>query len=428
MTGHRGLVIADDLTGATDTGHEFARRGAKTVVILREGVEPDDASVVVANTDSRYADPEAAQRAVAAAVRRFPAEIVYKKIDSTLRGNLTVEIDAALEAGNADCALVAPAFPGNDRCTACGYHLVEGRHVTETAAGRDPDSPVRTSHLPSLLSGSAHPIEHLGIETNARGPTAVRDAVAASVSRIPDRPPLVVCDVTHEDHLGSIASTGSNVDIDCLYVGSAGLARHVPIKSDPDDTSMDRPVTEKSGEGALGIVGSVNAATLAQVSAVPDARVVTLDVEAAVGDPEAAGRDAARWADSVLVAHGTAVMTSARFETDVETAMDAGRREDVPEREVRARLACALGESGGRGMEPTSGEGTVPDRRCDRGGGARTVGDRRAPALGCGNRHRHPGERGDRGRAAGTWVITKAGAFGREETIVNCLDSLVKNQ
>ncbi len=138
----RTLVVADDLTGATDTGHGFAVRGFETVVRLDPEFEAPDAAVIVVDTDSRYVSPAEAGNRVADVVSDIEAATVYKKVDSTLRGNLAAEIEAVMAAMDADTAAVAPAFPTNGRVTACGYHLVEGALITDTEAGNDPDSPV----------------------------------------------------------------------------------------------------------------------------------------------------------------------------------------------------------------------------------------------------------------------------------------------
>ncbi|HEX2739021.1 MAG TPA: four-carbon acid sugar kinase family protein, partial [Rubrobacter sp.] len=79
-------IIADDLTGAADTGVQFARAGYQSAVFFRPAeVLPDDLDAVAFDTDSRTM-PEgfAAKRVVDAAHSARGARIVYKKLDSTL--------------------------------------------------------------------------------------------------------------------------------------------------------------------------------------------------------------------------------------------------------------------------------------------------------------------------------------------------------
>src|ERR687889_50351 len=97
----RVAIIADDLTGAADTGVQLARAGYRTAVAflgasIEAAHEPD---AVAADTDSRAADAATARARVRAATERLAgATIVMKKVDSTLRGPVAAEIAAALEA------------------------------------------------------------------------------------------------------------------------------------------------------------------------------------------------------------------------------------------------------------------------------------------------------------------------------------------
>ncbi|MDR1060470.1 MAG: four-carbon acid sugar kinase family protein [Clostridiales bacterium] len=99
------VVIADDLTGALDTGAQFAKQGVATFVAGR--AEPDfsaadpSCAVIAVNAESRHLPArEAAERvrrivrdAMAHGARRF-----YKKTDSGLRGNVGAELAALIEA------------------------------------------------------------------------------------------------------------------------------------------------------------------------------------------------------------------------------------------------------------------------------------------------------------------------------------------
>jgi len=138
MSTQRGLIVADDLSGANDTGHQLATRGYPTTVVTGEAATVEQESVVVVNTDSRYAAPEAAAERVRSAVAQYPASFAYKKVDSTLRGNLVAEIEAMLGATESAIAVVAPAFPAMGRVTVGGIHVVDGTPVSRRAAGRDP--------------------------------------------------------------------------------------------------------------------------------------------------------------------------------------------------------------------------------------------------------------------------------------------------
>jgi 4-hydroxythreonine-4-phosphate dehydrogenase len=125
------LIIADDLTGAADCGAAFAAKGLETVVVLEEPAGLPEAEVISYDANTRAMTPEGAVAETRRIVRENPADVVYKKIDSTLRGYAGVEIAAALEAYRAcghpeAVAVVTPAFPAMGRTVRNGRLYVHG--------------------------------------------------------------------------------------------------------------------------------------------------------------------------------------------------------------------------------------------------------------------------------------------------------------
>src|SRR5436305_992889 len=126
-------VIADDLTGAADTGIAFALAGLATFVAFGEKPPPQNARIVAFDTDSRILAAEAAAASAANAAlraRECGARTIYKKIDSTLRGNVGTEtaaiFRAASEGGVPAVVIACPAFPAMGRTTRAGRVLVSG--------------------------------------------------------------------------------------------------------------------------------------------------------------------------------------------------------------------------------------------------------------------------------------------------------------
>ena len=107
-------IIADDLTGAMDTGVGFAKIGLDTIVSFGDRIR-QPATVVVVSTDSRADDPETAYRKARREASKFPGLYVYKKIDSTLRGNIGTELRALMDTLGIERSVVCPAFPANKR-------------------------------------------------------------------------------------------------------------------------------------------------------------------------------------------------------------------------------------------------------------------------------------------------------------------------
>ncbi|MCU4800453.1 four-carbon acid sugar kinase family protein [Halobacteria archaeon HArc-gm2] len=411
------LVVADDRSGACDTGHQFAARGRETVVVGRRD-RSATADVLVVDTDSRYADASTAAERVRDAVTTRDPDLVYKKVDSTLRGNLVAEVDAALTASGADLALVAPAFPAEGRTTVGGYHLVDGTPVAETAAGSDSDAPVETSHLPTRFSGSNYQVDHIPIDAVGDASTvAGRLADAASG----DDPTVLTCDAATDDHLAAIAAGAADATdaadspLDVLYVGSAGLARHVTVGSESG------PI--------LGVVGSASPRTFDQLDALPDEQVVALDGPALIDD-EATAVSAA--VDQALdrLGKGTStvgtavVVTAAKSPTDVDATLQAAEEAGLSGASAREHVASGLAAVAARVTEASSpgayllSGGAVAAATLDAldADGIRLTGQAVEDGV--------PIGRVVGGAAATSPVATKAGAFGDRRTIRNCLGAL----
>src|SRR4051794_19742776 len=115
-------IIADDLTGAADCGIAFAVAGLPTFVSFGGAQAQSPSRIVALDTDSRSLPPAAAMERAHAAARlacRSGSRTLYKKIDSTLRGNVGLEVAATFravsEARGAALVIFCPAFPGTGR-------------------------------------------------------------------------------------------------------------------------------------------------------------------------------------------------------------------------------------------------------------------------------------------------------------------------
>lgn len=151
-------IIADDLTGANDTALQFHLRGSNTQILLDYEAylqNTKNSQTWAISTETRNVDSETAYSKVKSATKtvidKLNLEFFYKKIDSTLRGNIAVETLAMLEVLNWDAALIIPAFPSEGRTTVGGYHLLKGVPIERTEVARDVHSPIFESHIPTLL-------------------------------------------------------------------------------------------------------------------------------------------------------------------------------------------------------------------------------------------------------------------------------------
>jgi uncharacterized protein YgbK (DUF1537 family) len=209
-------IIADDLTGAADTGVQLVHAGYRTAVFFRATeILADDLDAVAFDTDTRTMPAGfAAKRVLEVAHLAREVRIVYKKLDSTLRGNVAAELVAALNAARRERAVVAPAFPAAGRTTVGGIQRVHGVPIDETEMANDPHTPVSEAHVPTLLADAFSSVGALGAEDLAN-PERVRR--------------------TLEDYECVVADAERNADLEALvrvvpdparvlWAGSAGLA------------------------------------------------------------------------------------------------------------------------------------------------------------------------------------------------------------
>src|SRR4051812_38664729 len=153
------LIIADDLSGAADCGIACTLAGLDTVVVLGEANVPVRAEAVSVDADTRRLSAEAAATEVAriVRVRARPGQVVFKKLDSTLRGHIGVELAAALQARRAmHGELIAgggPASPATGRTTARGHQLLHGVKLEDTEVWQR-EKIEGVAHLPAMLEAA----------------------------------------------------------------------------------------------------------------------------------------------------------------------------------------------------------------------------------------------------------------------------------
>jgi len=153
------VLLADDLSGALDAAAAFRHAGWDVVVALQAEPWPwvPPGVLVAVTTETRNRPPGEAALVVAdvlAGLRRRGDRLVYKKIDSTLRGAVAAEITALASALPGTRILFAPANPAVGRTVQAGILRVHRVPVAETEYARDPVSPVRESDVRRLLAGA----------------------------------------------------------------------------------------------------------------------------------------------------------------------------------------------------------------------------------------------------------------------------------
>ncbi|WP_238528254.1 four-carbon acid sugar kinase family protein [Acetonema longum] len=262
------VIIADDLTGANDTGVQFARQGIPTEVLLDGGVlsSQQEAAVIVIDTNSRAIPAEEAYRKVREAAeqaRRAGFQHYYKKLDSTLRGNVGKELRAVLDMGIHDFAFVMPAFPKTGRTTIGGQHLLQGIPLSATEIARDPKCPVRETCLPQLLQQqSGLSVGHIGVHELTQGAEAVSRAIQGHLA---NGCKIISSDAWLDEHFLLAAKAAKKVSNRVVWTGSAGLAEYLPQLLGWEETTEAEVALP-----TLAIAGSVSGVTRGQIDRLLD--------------------------------------------------------------------------------------------------------------------------------------------------------------
>jgi uncharacterized protein YgbK (DUF1537 family) len=305
------FIVADDLTGAADAAVCFrtARRRVRVTFPGGGAWDPGLGSDVVQvyDTESRALPAAAARRRVDAAMRPLaalrPPLRVFKKIDSTLRGQIGAEIEAALAALHRRIAVVAPAFPAHGRTVRGGRLFVRGIPLTQTSAARDPRTRVAADRVGAVLqASSALPVREVDLDT-VRSPEALVRALgdrAEGDGAGTASPCFAVSDAETDLDLDAVAAAVADAR-EVLPCGAAGLARALAARW----TAEPGAGAAAGGAGAasrprcdtvLVVVGSADPLARAQLSALRRTlRVPVLTVDAArLAGPRTGAREIER--------------------------------------------------------------------------------------------------------------------------------------
>ena len=242
------LIIADDLTGALDTGVKFSEAGLTTVVSTRCESCPADTSadVAVLCADTRHLSGEEAYRVIRSIVEtnrdRFP--LLMKKTDSGLRGNIGAELQAFLDGTGESRLAFLPALPEMRRVTRGGVQYIDGVPVSKSVFGRDPFDPVLDDDISVLLS------RQCSVPTRV-----ISREEAGSSLRDTGGPVIRIYDAETSEDMRRAVSLILSDGKTRLLAGCAGLAQALAGELSGSAAAPGRP----SGDDPLLVVcGSVN--------------------------------------------------------------------------------------------------------------------------------------------------------------------------
>ncbi|RKS10432.1 uncharacterized protein YgbK (DUF1537 family) [Nocardiopsis sp. Huas11] len=421
------LVVADDLTGANATGARFARTGMRVATVTPEHVRrvADDYDVVVANLDSRHVPAEQATDLVTDVIEAvWPVGLVVKRTDSTLRGNIGAELEAAYDAVRERVpaetrvrVLFVPAFPGSGRITEDGVQLLHGRPLEHTELAQDPLCPMSTSVVADILAEQTDlAVRHVPVRKVTQ--------TMLTAELLAGDEPVVVCDAGTEQHLTDIADAAAAAHHED---GTVWLA----VDPGPTGALLAYALRLRGQAGSrgplLGVAGSTTDLTrrqLATVARTGAVRFVDLDA-VLLSDPDSDHADTvARELADQLTSSGFPDFCVLRVVTTSERVRElpVQARAELPGR-VASLVADVVNE-----VADTTGTHALPSGLFLTGGDliASLLDELDVHAVDIGGEvvplavHGHLGG----GPLDGTPIVAKGGLVGDDITLVECLAKL----
>ena len=251
-------VIADDLTGAVDTAVQFSKQGIPSAVALRNDVDlstfPGSIKIGAINTVSRHVPrQEAFERVVRTVVKARAAGVsrFYKKIDSTFRGNVGVELEALMQAAQGHQLMLVPAYPKAGRTIRDGNVYVNGTPLHASSFSADPLNPMTESSVSAILARqTGYPVYGVG--------TAALAGLDMAAER---RGAIFLFDAGTDGDLKAIGEALARANKLSFCAGSAGFAELLPRLL---PLSRSGPGTAGFSARLLVVNGSLNDVSLGQ--------------------------------------------------------------------------------------------------------------------------------------------------------------------
>ena len=263
------LIIADDFTGSNDAGVQLVNKGLVVDVIFdweeanlsekHSFQESKNNNVIVVNTESRAVTDKEAQRRIQKVIINNPdVKQIYKKIDSTLRGNIGTEIATLLDNFKNKVALVVPAYPNMNRTTINGNCYINGIELINTEFASDPKTPVYSSNIKDCIEQQTN---YSCVEVNL---DQVRNYKLKEhiENAINNGKKMIVVDAKTNGDLQCIVEQILPLQEKLLLVGSAGLIDFLPIIHQEKNTTNPRISTHP----LLVIAGSMSEKTQQQIN------------------------------------------------------------------------------------------------------------------------------------------------------------------
>ena len=401
---NRYLIVADDFTGANDTGVQLKRRGVPTSVVFSSDFIASEGSFVL-DTESRALGPEEAAAAVRAGLKGVDLTSfgrVMKKVDSTLRGSVAAEIKAVDQLYGSELVVFAPALPDLGRTTVGRGHLLKGIPITRTELAKDPKTPVTEDNITKLLQAVYdEPVTHISEDKVSAG------EIDFSGGRV------FTCDSATNADLRSVIRAAVATGKRTLWVGTAAMADHLL------GVEVDVPP-------ALAVVASVSAVSREQVNFAAGEGIPLVSVpipELLTGEQKL--ETYVEQTVALLKEGKDAILASSAScnRAELDRSVAVGEKLNLNREQVSGYTQMVMGGMTRLILEQTPVSGlflTGGDTALGFFMEARSLGSSIVTEIAVGI----PMMRLSGGPFAGLKVVTKAGAFGKEDAITFALRKL----
>jgi uncharacterized protein YgbK (DUF1537 family) len=242
-------IISDDFTSAMDGAGPFVASGAAAtaVAVMVEGRQTPDAELVAVDADTRSRPAAHAAGLIETACGLVAgADVLYKTVDSTLRGYLAREIEAAWRVSGRQRVVFAPAFPAAGRTTKDGVQLLDGVDLGQSSFARDARQAVATGEIAKLL-------EPLLAQRWEPGGSPPPEGVIA------------ICDAQTDEDLDAVVAAVDDAEV--LWVGSPGMA-HALARKHARDGAERAAIATVDRVGI--VIGSMHALNRIQLERLED--------------------------------------------------------------------------------------------------------------------------------------------------------------
>lgn len=270
-------AVADDLTGGTTVGVLLAKAGARTVAFFNEDAAEVSESItnyqsVIISSNSRALSKNQAYEKVSKAtkiLKNMGIKQFSKRIDTTLRGGIGVEIDAMMDQLDENTlAIVVPSMPQSNRILVGGFSIINNVSLIRTPVANDVRTPVRENFIPKLLEQQTkREVGLITLDYVLRGQESIKNEIM-KLYKLGKR--VIVVDAVSIDDVDNIAKSVVDLGISFIAVDPGPLTERLSyyngyLNKHSELQIIEKSIISKDDKTVLVIAGSATPVTKMQM-------------------------------------------------------------------------------------------------------------------------------------------------------------------